>query len=136
MDSAKKKMPGKKKAIIAVACVLVVGLAIGIYALNSLSKYKKTIEAIEVRNVDLTAIEDGEYFGDSDAGMVSAKVKVVVKDHAITEIELIEHKNGRGAEAEKLPDEVIRQQRIDVDMVSGATSSSKVILDAIHDALK
>jgi len=58
-----------------------------------------------------------------------------VKNHRITEIELLEHKNGRGAAAESLPDEIIREQRIDVDAVSGATSSSKVIQEAIYKAL-
>ena len=135
MDIAQKKASKKRKIIVIIACLVVVALAIGGYMLNSFLTYKKNVAAIQIRNADLSAVKDGEYFGESDTGMVGAKVKVVVKDHLITEIELIEHKNGRGEPAEVLPDKMIAEQRIDVDAVSGATSSSNVIRDAVYNAL-
>jgi len=121
------------------ACVVlgatVAALTGGIYLLSALRDYKNGVAAIQVQNIDLAAIGDGEYFGDCDTGLVGARVRVVVENHRITEIELLEHKNGRGEAAESLPDEIIREQRIDVDAVSGATSSSKVIQEAIIKAL-
>lgn len=38
--------------------------------------------------------------------------------------------------AEAVLEEILRQQRIDVDTVSGATNSSKVLKKAVEDALK
>ena len=53
----------------------------------------------------------------------------------MTDIELIEHVNEKGAAAEVLPDRMLEEQRVDVDAVSGATSSSNVIRDAVYNAL-
>lgn len=53
----------------------------------------------------------------------------------ITELELIEHYNDRGESANVLPQRMLDEQRIDVDGVSGATSSSKAIQEAVYNAL-
>jgi len=47
---------------------------------------------------------------------------------------IIEHFNGRGEKAEAIIPRVIEAQSLDVDVVSGATGSSKAILKAIEDA--
>ncbi len=60
---------------------------------------------------------------------------MTVKNHQITEIELVKHKSGRGAPAEIIPSKVVEAQTLQVDAVSGATYSSKVILKAIENAL-
>lgn len=127
---------GKRRLIIipVVLFVLII-LVAGLVYLKSLSDYKRDVASIDVRNVDLQTIEDGTYFGDCNVGYIRVKVRVVIKDHTMTEIELIEHKNDRGGAANALPDRILEQQRIDVDAVSGATSSSRVIQEAIYNAL-
>ena len=136
MSNLKSKVPGKPRVIVLVVIgIVVIALAVGAYLLNTLRNYKKDVDAIQIQNVDITSIEDGEYFGDCDVGLVSAKVRVVVENQAITEIELLEHNNGRGSAAETLPGEIIREQRVDVDAISGATASSKVILESVYNAL-
>ena len=111
---------------------------VGLTMMNckSMKEYKERVAAIEIENVDLQKVADGEYTGDFDAIFVKATVKVVVKDHKIEAIELIQHDNGRGANAEVIPDNVVKAQSLLVDTISGATSSSKVILEAIEQALK
>lgn len=136
MDSIGTKAPGRRKVILTIIIsVAVIALAIGAYLLISLQNYKKDVAAIEIRNVDMATVEDGEYFGSSDVGFVSAKVRVLVENHVLIEIELLEHNNGRGAAAEVLPDEMIKEQRVDLDTITGATSSSKVIMEAVYNAL-
>jgi len=80
-------------------------------------------------------VDDGVYEGSFSVFPVSARVSVTIRDHAIAAIELIEHKHGQGAAAEVIPDNVIKAQSLEVDAISGATYSSKVILMAIEDAL-
>ena len=63
-------------------------------------------------------------------------LEVIVKEKQITEIKIIKHTNGQGGEAEAILDTVIDAQSLQVDVISGATYSSKVILLAIEDALK
>lgn len=61
--------------------------------------------------------------------------KGTVEDGAITEVTLTDYHSilGRGAEA--IPEEIVAQQRIGVDAVSGATDSSTVIQKAVENAL-
>ena len=50
-------------------------------------------------------------------------------------IDILEHKNGRGSPAEVVTDRIIEKQKIDVDAISGATNSSIVIKKAVENAL-
>ena len=95
----------------------------------------KQLANTEIENVDLSPVEDGVYNGSYSAFPVSAEVRVTIKDHKIEKIELIKHNNGQGEDAEIIPDLVTEAQTLDVDSVSGATYSSKVILKAIQNAL-
>jgi uncharacterized protein with FMN-binding domain len=60
---------------------------------------------------------------------------VTVREHKITEIVLVKHENGKGTAAEIIPNKVVEAQSLDVELISGATYSSKVMLKAIENAL-
>lgn len=51
------------------------------------------------------------------------------------DIQLLRHENGKGAPAEAMLPEMLRQNTSEVDIVSGATMSSKAIRAAVRDAL-
>ncbi|WP_086347557.1 FMN-binding protein [Candidatus Enterococcus clewellii] len=129
-------MKHKKKMIYwIVGLVVVASLIFGGNYLYRMQKYKTIVAAIEIAPVDLTQISDGVYTGQFDAVLVGAKTKVTVKSNQITAVELMEHKTELGAKAEKIVDSVVSQQSVQVDAVSGATNSSKVILKSIEKAL-
>lgn len=107
----------------------------GIKDYTDLKTYEKQVNDITISNVNVSKIADGTYIGSYEVLWVAAEVRVTVKNHRIEEIELVEHKNGRGSSAEVIPSKVIETQSLEVDVVSGATSSSKVILKAIENAL-
>ena len=131
-----KKMSKRTKIILAAIAVVVIGaLAFGINYYITFLNYERDVAAIQVQNVDLSTIEDGEYFGDCNVDLVRARVRVVVENHVITELELVEHYNDRGAAADALPARILEEQRVDVDAVSGATASSNVIREAVYNAL-
>jgi len=126
-----------KKVIICFAGLAVVALLyFGVKTLTDTSKYKKIISEIVIITPDMSQIQDGTYNGFFDAILVAADVDVTVKDHKITEIEINKHKNDRGANAEVITEEVIIKQSLEVDAVSGATNSCKVILKAVENALE
>jgi uncharacterized protein with FMN-binding domain len=130
----------KKKQLItlAVLVVVIVGSYYGVTGIKSfidLKAYQKQVEEITISNVNLSKVEDGTYTGSYEVLWVAAEVKVNVKNHKIEGIELVKHKNDRGASAEIIPSKVVVAQSLAVDIVSGATSSSKVILKAIENAL-
>ena len=117
--------------IIAFACII--GHIVTYFA--DFMEYQNNIENIEIGMVDCSDLEDGMYVGEYDAGYIYAKVKVQVKDEKIVSIDLLEHRNEKGKPAEQIIDDILKRQQIDVDEVSGATNSSKVIKKAIENAI-
>ncbi len=86
--------------------------------------------------VEEAELEDGIYRGTSRYGPVRVAVDVTIKDHFITEIELVRHFHGRGREAEgPVIESILRQQSTDVDAVTGATGSSIAIMNAVEEAV-
>lgn len=126
----------KKKIIYRIiVIVLLIGLAcLGIY-LKQVKDYKQAVENMTFKKINISDIADGTYVGECNVNIISAKVKVTVKSGKISNINLLEHKNERGKTAEKVIDKVLNKQKVDVDAVSGATNSSKVIKKAIENAL-
>ncbi len=99
-----------------------------------LIKYNREIENLQIGNPEIAAIQDGEYEGEHRVYSIEARVLVHVQSGEISRIDL-EHEHERGYNAEEITGRVINAQSLEVDMVSGATHSSKVILKAIEKAL-
>ena len=128
-----------KRRILIIAVVLIAVAGVVLAAKTALSKMESNLEGLlqlDVMDVDLTLIADGAYTGEYSAAPVSAKVSVTIKDHRIESIELIEHNHGQGDGAEIIPSIVVDKQTLQIDTISGATYSSKVILKAIEIALQ
>jgi len=94
------------------------------------------LDKIVITNPDLSKVNDGTYQGKSKVGPVRVTLDVTVKDKTITDIVIIRHFNGRGKKAETIVPRIIEAQSLEVDVVSGATGSSKAILQAVERALK
>jgi uncharacterized protein with FMN-binding domain len=91
---------------------------------------------VEVGNPDLQKVKDGTYIGEYSAGPVKVKAQTTVKSHVITAVKILEHRNGRGQKAEAITANIISAQSLNVDAISGATLSSKVILKAVEVGLE
>ncbi len=55
--------------------------------------------------------------------------------HVITGITIVRHDNGKEKPAEAIVDDIIENNSLEVDAISGATYSSNVIKAAVLDAL-
>lgn len=122
--------------IMAVSAAILIGGVYGIKYMIDFKKYKDTINGINIEKIDLSKVKDGNYTGNFDATFIGAEVNVKVENHKIIDVELVKHKNERGKKAEIIPERVVQAQSLQVDTVSGATNSSKVILKAIENALE
>jgi uncharacterized protein with FMN-binding domain len=132
-------MKSKKKIRIIVLLVFVVILVTTMSSINYIrrvNRYQESVSKLTYENIDILSIVDGAYIGECNVDFIYSKVKVIVKDGKITKIDLLEHKNERGSTAEKITNDIIKEQRIDVDAISGATNSSKVIKKAVENAIK
>ena len=123
----------KKKILIILLCTI-------LFALIGASLYLKTlvndVNSITISNLNMANITDGIYVGEYSITPVYVEVEVSVTEHKITNIKIIEHENGLGGKAEKIVDNVISRQSLEVGAVSGATVSSKCIIKAIENALQ
>ncbi len=137
MKEIKEDVMRKKSLIILIILITIVFIisVIGYQFYQKIKNYGEQINQIEINEIDLSNIKDGEYLGEYKTIAVSAKVRISVKDHKITTIEILQHINGQGKAGEAVIEKVINQQTLKVDTISGATASSKVILKAIENAL-
>lgn len=101
-----------------------------------MADYKRAVKEITFDDVNISDIPDGVYIGNCDVNFIYAKVKVIVQNGNITDINLLEHRHERGRSAETIPGKIVDEQRINVDAVSGATNSSTVIKKAVENAIQ
>ena len=125
-------MKKSKKSIIIVCIAFVMLLVIGIIAVRNVVN---RANSLLIQIPALSEISDGKYIGEYSVPPVFVKVEVTVERHQITDVDILRHENGLGSPAERVIDDVIQNQSLDVDAISGATVSSKCILKAIENAL-
>ncbi len=143
-----KKRKGKFRVWIVLLVILgVIGLGLGITMLafepGRREALNLTIGTIDFKNLN-DGIYTGEYKGTKDH-LRDTKVQVTVASGEVTEIKVIggalanekqttEVRNGQSIN--DLLDRVIESESLQVDVISGATISSKVHLKAVENALK
>ncbi len=115
---------------------LIVILVVHIFSvIISYNQYVMKIQSIEIESMTADGIPDGSYIGDYDAGYIYAKVQVDVVNEQITEVIILEHRNERGESAGTIVEQMVINQNLQVDAISGATNSSLVIMKAAENAL-
>lgn len=128
--------PSFRKTLLGVlAAALLAVLMAGSFYLKSLAEYRQAVRQISIRQPPLSQLADGLYTGQWDVSFISAKVEVRMEGGKMKEIRILQHKNGRGQPAEAVIDRMLAEQSLEVDAVSGATNSSKVLQKAVEQAL-
>jgi uncharacterized protein with FMN-binding domain len=86
---------------------------------------------------------NGEYTGKvADAYYGNIQVKAIIKNNQITDVQFLQYPNDRGHSIEIntyampiLTQEAVQSQNAKVDIVSGATDSSKAFIESLTSAL-
>jgi uncharacterized protein with FMN-binding domain len=116
---------------------ILIVLAFGIMIIGSMLLAGCQTAPVLGAPVDSARLTDGTYEGSYRGGPNKAVVKVTIKDHAIADIEIVEHQAWKGHKAETpVVERIIANQSTRVDAVSGATNSSNVIMDAVQNAIE
>ncbi len=119
-----------------IAVALVVLIIIGFAGFQIASrKIVSDAVALPIEEIDIGKIEDGKYLGNYAIFPVKVSVETTIQQGKITQIDLLEHFNGKGAAAEAILDRIIEKQSLQVDGVSGATVSGVAIKKAVEDSL-
>ncbi len=89
--------------------------------------------------IEIASIPDGTYEGTGEGLFGPVKVSVAVQGGKIAEVKVLEHGETDGiadAAISGVPKAIVEKQDPDVDVVSGATFTSKGIIEAVKNALK
>lgn len=113
------------------------GLIVVLFLLIMTTFYLETeaIKKMVIQPIQLQQIQDGIYEGEASTYLIKAKVEVEVKNHRIVSIDLIEYQHNRGEKAVMIIDDILHSNSLNVDAISTATYSSKVIKAAVSNAL-
>lgn len=130
----KTKAGPRKRLLLLLPCILILGV-IGAILINNSLDFEALMDA-PLEQLDVSTLKNGTHAGSYQSFPISAKVTVRIEDGQMTEVLLVDHSHGRGYGAEAIVEKVREAQSLQVDLISGATYSSKVILLAIYDALK
>jgi uncharacterized protein with FMN-binding domain len=115
------------KKVIFIIIIGIVVIAIGILSSWMLcnTAEMKRVRAMPINEIDLSNISDGSYKGDYSYGGFTYEVEVMVKEHKIETINVLKNRDTSHAKnAEGVIDKVIKTQTVNVDAVSGATTTS------------
>ena len=136
------KRKGKRKMsgwiiVLMVTAVLGAGGAIG---WSFLSKEHNEARNLPLNAVDFNKLNDGTYIGEYEGGMYkwrANQVQVTVTSGKVSDIKQLSSADpGRkNTQQEILYDRVIEAQSLQVDVISGATLTSKAYLQAVENAL-
>ena len=112
--------------------ILILCLSIFIFSCSSLNF------GIPTGPFDTKGIKDGTYNGKATWRRVNyAEVEIVVKNNKVVDIQVLKHRHGpkKAYRAEGIIPRILQEQSTQVDVISGATYSSKVICGAVQDAI-
>jgi uncharacterized protein with FMN-binding domain len=129
----------KQKIKINRKLVVFIGLISGIILFASmLMQYLQLTHYrnLPIQEIDLTKVEDGSYIGEVTYGF-EYKVKVIVENHVIKNILILQNRDNFYAKlAEGITYKIIKDQTLNSDAVTGATTTSKVLLKAMEVAVE
>jgi uncharacterized protein with FMN-binding domain len=130
-----------RKILIGIGILLGIGL-VGFaftyyFFLGPMLKQYEVIRNMNIEDINFNELKDGIYIGEYSFGVMKYKVKATVSSGIVNKIEVLENvNNDYSKRAEEVLNRVIENQSMKVDVVSGATTTSKTLLKALENALE
>lgn len=94
-------------------------------------------EKVAINTINPSSFSDGNYKGNYSNGRWTNEVQVTIKNGKIIVIDVVEDVTFPKPEwTKELLDKIIQKQSTEVDIVSGATVTSKAYIKSVEDALK
>lgn len=119
------------RIVLIVVGVIVVLLLLGLFAVT---RGMKDIRKLEIHDIDISSLEDGEYEGSYHKTRWNYRVKLTVKDGRIEDVSFIE-KPDDGKFSKNASEEILKAQSVQIDTVSGATINTRAFQKAVENAL-
>jgi uncharacterized protein with FMN-binding domain len=127
-----------KKIYVLLLCLGIFIILITISAIITINIANRQMNDLlqrQIQQINLDDLPNGKYIGEIKTIPVYVKVEVVIYNHRMTDIVILEHRSGQGEAANDIIHDILLNQSLDVDVISGATYSSQAIMIAIERAL-
>jgi uncharacterized protein with FMN-binding domain len=112
-------------------------LSVVVFLFGCVNPEINKIRTMTIMDVNASGITDGKYPGSFTYGGFEYKIETEVAAGRITSIVMRSNRNTKHAKmAEGVIPKIIARQTPNVDAVSGATNSSRVIMNAAQDAIE
>ncbi len=126
-----------KKVIFIASILFGVFILLAVGGILLLMHGQKDVLNAEITPISLQNLEDDTYTGEFKSFRWSNKVEVTIENHQIVEIKIIDDILLPQEEvSNEILEQVIEEQSLEVDGISGATVTYKAYLKAIENALK
>lgn len=119
--------------------LLVAILAFSLCACNSSTGGSSATSTSDSSTETSAKYTPGTYVGKAQGIRSEVEVSVTFDENSITNIEVTSHgetKNIADAAIEKVPEEILEAQSLDVDVVTSVTFTSRAIINAVEEAAK
>lgn len=127
-------MVNKRNKVLLFILVPIV-IIIGVFAIFLFYGKEEALKLV-ITDVDISKVPDGNYIGSYSRGRFSYRVEVVVKNNKIDSITILDKPSISLEDTpKKIIDRILEKQSLNVDVVTGATATSKAILKAIENAI-
>ena len=125
-----------RRTIITIRVVILLLVAGGIVAILMESAKLRSIRQMQISHIEPAFISDGVYLGAASDGSFTYEVVVTVKGKTIVEVTAVSNRATPYARYDEgVFDRVLNNQSPAVDTISRATTSSKMLLKAVENAL-
>lgn len=126
-----------KKIFKIIVSIFILLLLIAIGGVFFISRGLEPGMNLVINDVELSSLSDGIYNGKYEAGRWTNEMNITIKDYKIIKIDVVKDVSFAKPEVtEVIISRVIEKQNTKVDVVSGATVTSKAYLKAMENALK
>lgn len=124
------------KKVLKIVLYILLGLVVFTLIMAAMgTRGLKEARNLEIASINLIQVKDGQYQGRYENGRWTNGVNVTVENHKITSIEHLEIGNPAQTQVfVQIIDEILNQQKVDIDTMSGATASTNSFLKAVEDA--
>ena len=132
MRKPKNVLKESVRVMISVSIFLIILILIIVSSIG-LNYYRN----LPVQDSELLHLSDGSYQGEVEMGGFTYRLSVVIKDNSIQDIKILNNRPSSYARhAEAVLTRIIENQNANVSAITGATTSSKVLMKAMENALQ
>lgn len=126
-----KRKLNRKIVVFSGVIILLMVLSMVIFQYVQLTHYRN----LQINEINLQTIDDGYYVGKVDYAF-EYEVEVDILNHTIKDIKILRNRDSHYARlAEGIKYKVLREQKINIDSVTGATTTSQILLKAMEAAI-